>query len=115
MRNGAVCRMDMSLGNQSHCFRALNGRATFCGAVNSPCLDEVSPYQFTTVEKYFRVASVRFSGEHRLPACKSRQLAETVFNRSVNTPECCRQAAGNRGLAARPQNGRPAFTARTPR
>jgi len=52
------------------------------------------------------VACVRFSGEHRLPGCKSRQLAETVFNRSVNTPECCRQAAGNCGLAARaPQSG----------
>ena len=47
------------------------------------------------------VACVGFSGEHRLPVCKSRQLAETVFNRSVNTPECCRQAAGNCGLAAR--------------
>jgi hypothetical protein len=52
------------------------------------------------------VAYVRFSGEHRLPACKSRQLAETVFNGSMNTPNCCRQAAGNCGLVARaPRNG----------
>ena len=43
------------------------------------------------------LAETIFSGEHRLPACKSRQLAETVFNRS----ECCRQSAGNCGLAAR--------------
>jgi hypothetical protein len=48
MRNGAVCRMDMSLENQSHCSRALNGRARLCGAVNSPRLDGVSPYHFIT-------------------------------------------------------------------
>src|SRR5882724_7786982 len=47
------------------------------------------------------LAETIFSGEHRLPACKFRQPAETVFNRS----ECCRQSAGNCGLAARaPQN-----------
>jgi hypothetical protein len=41
------------------------------------------------------VASVRFSGEHRLPACKSRQLAETGFQRlheyAELLPAGCRQ------------------------
>jgi hypothetical protein len=78
--------MDMSLGNQSHCFRALNGRATLCGSCTLG-----STESRPTISSHVLSNN---SGEHRLPACMSRQLAETVFNRSVNTPECCRATAG---------------------
>ena len=60
---------------------------------------------------------IAVSGEHRLPACKFRQLAETVarFNRSAGTRRYCRQAAGNCGLAARAprSRSRKSATART--
>jgi hypothetical protein len=49
-------------------------------------------------------ARSRIPGEHKLPACKFRQPAETVarFNRSAGARNrCCRKAAGNCGLAAR--------------
>ena len=38
-------------------------------------------------------AGLQISGEHRLPACKFRQPAETAarFSRLAGTPRCCRQ------------------------
>jgi hypothetical protein len=48
------------------------------------------------------VAVARFSGEHRLPACPFRQLAEKLFERSIPLQRsgCRRQAADDSRLAA---------------
>ena len=61
------------------------------------------------------VACVRFSGKHRLPACKSRQLAET----GVQTTAWIRRNVADKLPAtagwqpALPRKGRGIFTART--
>jgi hypothetical protein len=76
----------MSLGNQSHCFRGLNGRATLCRAVNSPQLDGVSPYHFPVLNDN--------SGERARLACWRRCLSFADFWEDCfgETPKPAREA-----------------------
>jgi hypothetical protein len=80
--------MDMSLGNQSHCFRALNGRATLCGAVLLARRSLALPF-------LLRVLSDN-SGERTRLACWQRRLAFADFSTRLfrrdaetNTRDAC--------------------------
>src|SRR5437667_11366439 len=66
-----------------------------------PTIDQAARFHVQTkwplYGKYLYAQRCRliWVGEHRLPACSSRQLAETFLEMSVRKRKRCRQAAGS--------------------